>query len=177
MTDNLDFGLAADANHALAVLRAMTLNQRIDSEQRFVPGLYLSLDEASDTKARIESQPATLLDLSCETRRPGAWLSLNLELGACDLSRCSVLGIMCKSQAPETLTFRVCLRSAVEGGFRDAFFPKRVISYGQESVHADLIKLEEREDVPAQAAWRELILFLPPDLHRLSLRDLALFGV
>lgn len=177
MTDNLDFGMAADATQTLAVLRAMTLGQDIASGERFVPGLFLAIDGASDTKARIESQPGMLLDLECKTRRPGGFLSLNLELGECDLSRYNVLGIMCKSVAPETLTFRACLRSGTEDGFVDAFFAKRVISFAQESVHADLMKLAEREDIPAQAPWRELILFLPPDLHRLSLRDFALFGV
>nr|WP_169618096.1 hypothetical protein [Ruegeria sp. PR1b] len=175
--DNLDFGLTAEVNHTLAVLRAMSFEGRLEADQRFVPGMYLSMDPAGDSKATLSSRPGALMDLAVTTRRAGGWLSLNMELGAFDLSRHSVLGVMCKSAAPQTLTFKVCLRSGVGDGFVDAFFQKRVISYEKESVHADLIKLAERDDVPPEAPWRELILFFPPELEKISLHDFALFGV
>lgn len=177
MMDNLDFGITADANHALAVLRGMELAENLAPDQHFAPGIFLSVDPESDTKARLTSAPGRLFDLTCTTRRPGRWLSLNVVLGPCDLSRCSVLTLMCKSRAPHTLTFRACLRSGYEGGFVDAFFQKRVISYGEESVHADVMKPGEREDVPATAAWRELILFFPTELQQITLTDLALVGI
>ena len=177
MEHNVDLGAEAQANHTLAILRALELDDTVNSGDRFAPGVFLSMDPESDTEARVSSRPGELLNLDLTTSRPGRWLSLNIEMGQCDLSARDLMGVMCKTRAEDTLTFRVCLRSGQEEGFQDAFFGKRVISYATPSTHADLIKLDERDDVPAQATWRELVLFFPPDLRQLTLTDLSLFGV
>ncbi len=178
MEHNVDFGAEAQANHSLAILRAMECKgDAVKADARFAPGIYLSMDPEGDTKVRLTSRPGMLADLQFTTKRPGGWLSLNIELGAFDLTGRDVIGFMCKSRAEDTITFRACLRSGTEGGFQDAFFGKRVISYDTPSTHADLIKLDEREDIPATAPWRELLLFFPTDLRQLSLTDLSLFGV
>ena len=127
----------------------------------------LQLDESTSLDAAAES-------LSLELEEP---TSLNIALGEFDQSHRDILGLVCKTQAEDTVTLRACLRSGVEGGFIDAFFGKRVVSYHSTSTHADLIKLEERDDIPPQAPWRELVLFFPPDLRQLQLIDLRLFGV
>jgi hypothetical protein len=177
MEHNVDFGAEAQANHALAVLRALDLDCQPTVGERFAPGVFLSMDPESDTQASLTSTPGELLNLEMTTAHPGRWLSLNIELGECDLSQRDVMGFMCKTRANETITFRACLRSGQDEGFQDAFFGKRVISYGAASTHADLIKLAERDDIPAQAPWRELVLFFPPDLRQVTLTDLSLFGV
>ncbi|MDE4175252.1 hypothetical protein PXK01_13900 [Phaeobacter sp. PT47_59] len=177
MEHNLDFGAEAQANHSLAILRAMECDDAVEPGARFAPGVFLSVDPESDTTAQLVSRPGMLADIRFTTSRPGRWLSLNIELGAFDLSARDVIGFMCKSRAEDTITFRACLRSGTEGGFQDAFFGKRVISYDAPSTHADLIKLDEREDIPATAPWRELVVFFPSDLRQLSLIDLSLFGV
>lgn len=177
MEHNLDFGAEAQANHALAVLRAQSFDRKVASGEQFSPGVFVLLDEESDTSVHATSQPGTLLDLSFKTRRPSRWLSLNIQMGECDLTGRDIAGFMCKVTSEATMTFRVCVRSGHDGGFQDAFFGKRVISYSAPSTHADLMKLAERDDVPAQAPWRELMLFLPPDVQQISLKDLALFGV
>lgn len=177
MEHNLDFGSEAQANHSLAVLRAQSFEKAVSGGERFSPGVFVSIDPESDTKVMATSRPGELVDLSFSTRRPGRWLSLNVEMGNCNLTGRDIAGFMAKVQSEATMTFRVCLRSGNEGGFQDAFFGKRVISYAEASTHADLMKLEERDDVPAQAPWRELIMFLPPDVRHISLKDLALFGV
>lgn len=177
MEHNLDFGAEAQANHSLAVLRAQAFEKAVSGDERFSPGVFVSIDPASDTKVVATSRPGELADLSFETQRPGQWLSLNFEMGDCSFSGRDIAGFMAKVQSEATMTFRVCLRSGIEGGFQDAFFGKRVISYEAPSTHADLMKLEERDDIPPHAPWRELIIFLPPDVRQLSLKDLALFGV
>ena len=177
MEHNLDFGPEAQANHSLAVLRAQSLEKAVSGDERFSPGVFVSIDPESDTKVQATSRPGELVDLSFNTHRPGRWLSLNFEMGNCSLNGRDILGFMAKVQSEATMTFRVCVRSGGEGGFQDAFFGKRVISYAASSTHADLMKLEERDDVPAHAPWRELIIFLPPDVGQISLKDLALFGV
>lgn len=178
MEHNVDFGAEAQANHSLAILRAMECDDdAVEPGARFAPGIFLSVDPESDTQTRIISRPGTLLELNFTTTRAGGWLSLNIELGEFDLTGRDVIGFMCKSRAEDTITFRACLRSGSADGFHDAFFGKRVISYDAQSTHADLIKLEERGDIPATAPWRELVLFFPTDLRQLSLTDLSLFGV
>ena len=177
MEHNLDFGAEAQGNHTLAALRGLEHQGEVASDVRFSPGVFISSDPESDITTRVDCTLGQLLDLTCKGTRPGRWLSLNIELGAYDLTGRSVIGIMCKTRSEDTQTFRVCLRSGLQGGFQDAFFSKRVISYKEESTHADVMKLAERDDVPAQAPWRELILFLPPELRQVSLGDLALFGV
>ncbi|WP_156414946.1 hypothetical protein [Phaeobacter sp. CECT 5382] len=177
MKHNVDFGAEAQANHALAVLRAQNLDCQPADAKRFSPGIFLSIDPESDSRAHVTSTAGELLNLEMTTERPGRWLSLNIELGSCDLSQRDVMGFVCKTRADETITFQACLRSGQDKGFQDAFFGKRVISYSGPSTHADLVKLEERDDIPPQAPWRELILFFPPDLRQLTLIDLSLFGV
>jgi len=177
MEHNLDFGAEAQGSHTLAILRAHSQQGPLTSDTRFSPGVFLSTDPDSDTSCQIHSEPGMLLELTAKGRRPGKWLSLNIELGAMDLSQRSVFGVMCKSRSEDIQTLKICLRSGVEGGFQDVFFGKRMISYNEESTHADLLKLVDYPDVPAQAPWRELILFLPPELRQLKLTDLALFGV
>jgi hypothetical protein len=177
MEHNVDFGAEAQANHALAVLRALEVDAVVAPDDRFAPGIFLSVDPASDTKIKLTSRPGELMTLDFTTKRPGQWLSLNIALGEFDQSHRDILGLVCKTRAEDTVTLRACLRSGVEGGFIDAFFGKRVVSYNATSTHADLIKLEERDDIPPQAPWRELVLFFPPDLRQLQLIDLRLFGV
>lgn len=177
MEHNVDFGAEAEVNHAFAVLRALDLKIKVASDEHFVPGFFVSTDPESDTRVQVTSRPGALLDLDFRTTRPGSWLSLNIELGAFDLSARDILGFMCKTTAEDTLTFRVSLRSGQDEGFGDAFFGKRVISYNSESTHADLTKLTERDDILPQAPWRQLVLFFPPDLRQIKITDFALFGV
>jgi len=177
MEHNVDFGAEAQVNHSLAVLRALDIDASVASDECFVPGVFVSVDSESDTQVQVTSNPGELLTLGLTTTKPGRWLSLNIEMGAFDLTHRDILGFMCKTTAENTLTFRVGLRSGTEQDFGDAFFGKRVISYNTESTHADLIKLVERDDVPIQAPWRQLVLFFPPDLQRIQITDLALFGV
>lgn len=175
--DNLDLGVLANASHTLAMLRASTLTTKAQARTDLAPGAYLSMDPGSDTKGQVISRPGDLLELELTGSCPGQWLSFNIELGQVDLSRVNVLALMCKSQAAHTLTYRVSLRSGIEGGFVDAFFQKRGIAYDQASVHADVLKLSERTDVPTTAPWRELLVFLPPETQQLNLLDIALVGM
>jgi len=177
MEHNVDFGVEAEVNHTLAVLRALDLEAEVASDEHFAPGVFMSVDPQSDTRVQVTSRPGSLLELELTTSKPGSWLSLNIDLGPFDLSERDILGFMCKTSAEDTLTFRVSLRSGLDEGFGDAFFGKRVISYSSESTHADLVKLAEQEDVPPQAPWRQLVLFFPPDLRQIKIDDFALFGV
>ena len=166
----------AQALRSLAQLRALKHQGDLPADERIVSGIYLSVDPDSDTSAQVSSVPGQLMHLRFRTGRAGRWLSLNIELGDYDLSGRAVCGLMCRTRAPETLTLRPCLRSGIKGGFHDEFFAKRVISYREESTHADLMLLDAHPEVARTAPWRELILFLPPDIAQMSIMDLAVFG-
>ena len=97
--------------------------------------------------------------------------------GGIDLRDAAVLGVVCKSQAPEATAFRFCLRSQAADGFRDVFLPKHVVAYAEPSTHVDLLKLEGRDDVPARSEWRDLILFFSPQPAVVKLMDLRVFVV
>jgi len=115
--------------------------------------------------------------LNYTVHRPVSWLALHLSVGGIDLRDAAVFGVVCKSRAPEATTFQFCLRSPTADGFRDAFLPKHVVSYAQTSTHIDLLKLDSREDVPAQAKWRDLVLFFSTQSAAIELIDLRVFVV
>ncbi|MAW08318.1 MAG: hypothetical protein CME61_08580 [Halobacteriovoraceae bacterium] len=177
MTNNLNFGVDADANHALAILRASELDQSAVSDEPIVPGVFLSFDPESGTTGQIRSNANRLLNFTGQAARPARWLSLNIKLGACDLSQSSIFGFVCKTRSDVTMSFNACLRSGLGDGFSDVFFGKRIVSFNQPSTHVDLFKLDERDDIPLKANWRELLLFFPTELEQIDLVDLRLFVV
>lgn len=178
MTDNLDLGPDAQANHALAVLRGLDFEGDLQASQPLVPGIFFTWDSDSDLRVTGRSQPGRLLDASFTVARPGPWLSLHVSLGPVDLTRAQTIGFICKSSSAYATTFQPCLRSGrAEGGFTDNFFRKRVLTHGQTSLHLDALLLEADPDVPRTAAWRELLLFFRPETSRIDLQDLRLFIV
>lgn len=177
MQHNLDLGPDAPANTNLAILRGLTLSGQIGVDAIDAPGLSFAIDPESITGGSFSSEPGMLLQAKFEVEKPGRWMALHLQLGPAALTDAQIAGFVLKSDAPETITFRACLRSGIEGGFVDCFFPKRVISFADTSVHVDVLKLGENEPLPATAPWRELILFFERKSQEVVLRDLRVFIV
>ena len=109
--------------------------------------------------------------------RPGRWLSLNLGIGAADMSGCKIMGFACKSDALATTTSRVCVRTGVEGGHRDVFFPKTVVSYPKTSLHLDVLEMDANPDIVPRAPWRELVIFFEIASAEITLRDFRFFAI
>lgn len=172
---NLDLGPEAGVAHMLAVLRGLDAAGDLLSDVAIVPGVFCSFDPEGVTRGRFESRPGQLLSATFEVERPGRWLALHLQLGALDLTGQQVLGLVCRCAAPEATTFRFCLRSGIEGGFRDSFLRKTVLAHTDSSLHLDVMLLEDHPDIPATAPWRDLILFFRPEGGHIDLQDLRLF--
>ena len=173
--DNLDFGLDAEVNHKLAVLRSVGGNGALEDAVSPGIGCFFSIDPEGDVSGKYEAGNGNLLDLKYEVRKAPRWMALHVAVGGIDLTDASVFGLICKSRAEAALTLRPALRSARAGGFVDAFLPKHVVAFSAPSTHIDILKLQGREDVPKAAEWRELVLFFGAQSGALTLQDLRVF--
>lgn len=175
--DNLLLGPDAQINHTIGLLRATSAKNQLVDQMKLMPGAFFGIDPEGKVTGRSVSGGGHLLQLKYTVGRPPRWLALHLAVGGVDLGKAAVFGVACKSRAPEAATFRLCLRSATPEGFVDAFLPKHVVAFSETSTHVDLLKLEGHEHVPAQASWRELILFFQPSSADFELHDLRVFIV
>jgi len=177
MEHNLDLGPDAQANHALALLRGLSFAGPIEPDGMLVPGIWFAFDPEAEMGGEVESTPGMLLRARFRVVVPGRWMALHVALGDIDLTNLHVLGFVCKSDAPEPVTFRASLRSATDSGFVDCFFPKRVVAFGETSTHVDLLQIGRSEPLPIRAPWREMILFFDRKDFEITFRDLRLFIV
>ena len=177
MANNLDLAPDSQLAFALAALRGMEFAGPVDSGQQLVPGIFFGLDPEANNTVQIDSRPGDLMTMRFQVDRPGRWLTLNLGIGGADLSACKIIGFVCKSDAPMTATCRVSVRSGVEGGHRDAFFVKTMVSYPTTSLHLDVLELEGHPDIPTRAPWREVVMFFEVATSEIALRDFRLIVI
>lgn len=177
IVDNLDFGLDAEVNHKLAVLRHEGGSGALQDAVSPGTGCFFSIDPEAEVIGSYRAGNGCLLDLKYEVRKAPRWMALHISVGGIDLTDASVIGLICKSTAEQAVTIRPALRSARPGGFFDAFLPKHVVAFSAPSTHIDILKLQGRADVPATAEWRELVLFFEPKSSAVTLRDLRVFIV
>ena len=175
--DNLSLASDAQVNHLIGVVRSTEAKYSLADELRLAPGAFFSIDPDGKVSGHCAAGGSNVLSVEYSVEHPVKWFGLHFSMGGIDLRDAAVFGVVCKSRSPEATTLRVCLRSPTPDGFVDAFLPKHVVAYGQASTHVDLMKLEGREDVPSQAAWRELILFFPTQSAAIDLIDLRVFVV
>lgn len=177
MVDNIQFGPAAGVNHALALLRAETIDKTVQTETALVPGIFFSLDPDVRVTGTVKSPPGEILSLHLVPEGPTRWMSLNIRMGMVDLTQCQLLGVVCQSRAPQSVTFRVMLRSAVDGGQLDTMFRKTAVAYSEPSLHMDALDVTRDPMVPRGATLREIILLFdnkPIDVSILSFGVFAL---
>lgn len=178
MTDSITPGGDGQANHVLAVLREDTREGALASDVDFLPGLSFHADPALGLSGSFTSPEGRILDLDARTGPDtGGWVALHVALPAPDLRRVGFFGFVARLSAPDITVVRACLRSGTADGFVDCFFDKHLLVRPEEASHLDVLPLQYRDQIPMQAPWRELILFLPTHDFRLSLIDLRLFIV
>ena len=165
-----DAHLAATLN----ALRGLTFDGTAADTQHLVPGVFFSADPQGQVTVQASSRPGMLLNFRVQVDRPGRWLSLNMGVGSADLTDARIVSFACKADARATTAFRVCLRSGTEGGFRDVLFAKPVICGPDTAVHMDVLSLATTPEVPRQAPWRELVIFLDRDPQDVTLHDFRL---
>jgi hypothetical protein len=178
MTNNIRLGPDANANQMLRVLQAENPVGDIICDQPIVPGILFSFDSKATMKGALLEDDAAVLSFRIESLKNSAWLALHVSLGGFDLDGYDIIGFICKSHAPAAISMKACIRSGTEAGFIDCFFDKHVVSYAKPSTHLDALDITTRKALPAQALWRDFVLFLPPDRPvEATLQDLRLFIV
>lgn len=178
MTDSITPGADGQANHALAILREDNREGPLAPDIDFLPGVSLHADPALGLSGSFASPQGRILDIDAHmSQGHGNWVGLHVALPAQDLGRAGILGFAARVSSPEILVVRACLRSGMADGFVDCFFDKHLMVRPEETSHLDALSVQYRDQIPMQAPWRELILFLPTHDFRLSLIDLRLFIV
>ncbi len=162
---------------SLAALRGLAFTGPVADQQHLVPGVFFSLDPDVANTVHLDSKVGELLKVRFGVDRPGRWMSLNLGLGPVPLEKCTFAGVVCKSDAPTTTTFRICLRSGRDGGHLDAFFSKTVVSGQATSIHMDLIDLASQPAIPVMAPWRELVIFFQCVSLEIAIRDFRFIAI
>jgi len=178
MLTNFAFGPEADANFAIAGLRNTAITGALTSKTVLSDRAFVAFDEAAELKGRFTTGGGDVLSIEFTSARAPRWIALHVKMGEIDLLDKAAVGVLIKSVAPSSTTFRVCLRSGFGSGFRDLFFPKYVVSFAEQSLHLDIVKLSDHaDDLPLARTWRELVLFYRPEETNLTINDLRLFTI
>lgn len=176
MTDNLLLGPDAQVNHTISLLRTVKKNEALTDGLRLTPHTLLSIDPQGKLDGKITTADGSVFKLRYTVQQKTRWIALHFGLGALDLTDRTVFGVVCKSRAPMAATFQPCLRSGRPEGFVDAHLPKHAVAYAQTSTHVDLLKLDGSK-APAQAPWRDLVLFFQTTSAEFDIQDLRVFIV
>lgn len=143
--------------------------------ERLAPGIWFDMDtEQAEHVARFSVPSDGLISFTLEATRPGRWFTLNIDIGADDLSSLRVFGFAARSQAPKTVIARACLRSFHAQGFEDVFFPQHLVAFAEDSCHADAIWTGQHPILRQPANWRTLIFFFDPAEVDWSFSDLRI---
>ena len=177
MADNLLLGPEAGVNHNLALLRADAFERSVDPRVDLGPGVFFSVDPEASITGRVSSEAGSLLSLHLTPHSPTRWISVHFQLGGADLRQTQIFGIICRSQASKSVTFRMTLRSGVASGFVDTMFRKTAVAYSEASVHLDLIDLTREPAVPREAPWREIILNFDTSAIEVNLLNFGVFSI
>ena len=175
LADNIFLGPQAGLNHSLAVLRAATIKRPVLPETLLVHGVNLSCDPDVDVRGQILSEPGTLFSLHLDPQKRPRWVSLVLDMGVVDLTAPQWLALVCASQSPKAVTFRIMLRSIIDGGHVDSFFRKTVAAYSEPTTHLDALDVTLDQTVPRGPTKRELILLFEPVAQNLHLLNFGVF--
>lgn len=170
--------IALDA--ALAPLRAgMVAPRPLDRpDTGMAADVWLRSDPEAVFSGSWSSPRGRLCEIDVALDRPGRWLGLHVALPPVEADALAWLGFACRIHAARPLALRPCLRSGTEEGFVDTFFDRHVLARTAETDHQGLLAPERHPDLPATAAWRELILFLPSGENlSLALHALRIFAL
>lgn len=176
--DNIALGADGEANHRLALLRQQDSHGTLSENTEFMPGFFLNADPALALRGQYRSPKDHLLEFSAQTDAAArGWVGLHLNWPLHSLRDLGVIGFAARGHAAEMTLMRICLRSGTEEGFTDCFFDKHILLRPEEASHVDALSWRQRDEIPEQALWRELVLFLPSHGFELALTDLRVFAV
>lgn len=163
-------------NSTLAEFRRGASGSRALAPQvTFTPGLQLLSDPALALSGRGRSPEGWLLELDLKPQGVGGWCGLFIDLPPLDLTDRAAFGFVARGATDNDEVINPCLRSGQDEGFNDVFFDRHILMRPEETAHVDALPLPLRPAVPAQAPWRQLVLFLPLKPFTLGLIDLRVF--
>lgn len=178
MNNSIHLGPDANINQMVRLLQAEAPLGPIEVDKPIVPGISFSFDPDAELSGRLKAADGAVLSFAIEEIKNSGWLALHISMGGFDLASYGVIGFVCKTQAPNAIALRACIRSGTEAGFVDCFFDKHLVGYSEPSTHLDAMDVSIQKTLPAQAPWRDFVLFLPPDRPTdLTLLDLRFFIV
>lgn len=184
MVDNLNVSQDSHINHAIEVAKQIENSGKIQNRKEIAPGIYFSIDTEANIDGEFTSGNGKIIDLKYfNVSEPvhgknitPRWIAIHFRLGEVTLNNKSAIGVIVKSEAPNAVTMRACLRSGTQENFQDEFFSKYIVAYQNTSTHLDIIKIEDLpEECPLKKIERDLILFLPPFDASLTITDLRAF--
>ena len=170
---NFSTGADAQVNHSLSLLAKATYKGPVRARHRLVPGIFFDFTDGTPRESTVALGGLGLLRLTASLDLRGGWFALHMELGKFDLDPSSAVVLLAKTSAPQAISVRPCLRSGTEGGFVDSFARKRLVSYGEPSVHLDVLTLGAPKTPPG-VTWRELIWFFDSEEVDLRIHDLRI---
>lgn len=177
MTDSIAIGADGQANQTLEFMRKEHRAGELGTDLTFLPGLELHADPELNLSGSWTSAESEVLEIDAAIPGLGGWVGLHLSLPVGTTRGHGVLGFAARIRAPEIFVARACLRSGRDGGFVDCFFDKHLLFTPDEASHVDALQLHQRDTIPEEAPWRDLILFLPTESFRLSVIDWRVFVV
>lgn len=176
MINNIHLGPVAGVGHAIALLRAENFVKPVQPAVVLVPGIEFQADPEADLRGTITSVPGEVVALDVAPNGPVRWISLGFDLGIVALTDLQILGVFCRTQAAKSVTFRMVLRSTIEGGFVDTMWRKTVVAFQNPSIHMDALDFSREPGIPRPATRRELILLLPQEAFALHLLNFGVFA-
>lgn len=161
----------------LVALRDQSLAVRPFGPGNLVEGLWWHLDPAMDITGTWSSPMGRMIELDTTLTTPGGWCALHLRLSI-NPAVCAYIGFVARTAAAHAMVTRACLRSGGEGGFHDQFFARDILSQPGQSDHIDMLVPAHCPDMPRDADWHELVLFLPANRSLTwALHDLRLIAL
>lgn len=159
----------------LAQLRKESLSTEISGAQPLVQDVELHVDPGSQVRGRIHSPSGRLFELELSSDPPGQWLALHVRLAVTDMTDAVWFGMIARGAGPEGAVVRPCLRSGLAEGFVDHFFARHILIAPETRDFMDALHIPSVTDLPLDAHWRELVLFLPVSGVQWHLHDLRLY--
>ncbi|QUS35705.1 hypothetical protein [Falsirhodobacter algicola] len=161
-------------------MKSKTESGEMFGDKDITPGVFVSIDPAAKLEGRYEIGGGKVIGV--EYRNAGGatpkWIAMHVSLGEVELTDNVLVGVVLRSSAPAAATFRICLRTYVDGQFQDEFFLKNVVSYQEDSTHLDVLRLDKVSPIfTRDRLKRELILFLPPNDTSVEISDIRVFIV
>nr|WP_319513662.1 hypothetical protein [uncultured Cohaesibacter sp.] len=178
--NNLLTGVDAQARSVISALKLFEGTGDINgTDAPVTDGTLISVDPTGKVHGSFIATKDNLIKINMLPTGPDTpkWQALHFQIGNLNIEEEMVLGIVIKSQAPSSITSRICIRSGVDGEFIDTMLPKTLVSYSEPSVHLDLLDLSKTPDFPSAAEWRDLIIFFRPGEVDIEISEIRFFVV